>query len=69
MNTNILKISIAAAGMLMMFAGLASAQELSSLSRTCDFPRLLTSETNKHFGTGRISRMGKFVVRRTSTSV
>jgi hypothetical protein len=40
MNTNILKTSIAAAGMLMMFAGLASAQEQSDTVKECSIATL-----------------------------
>jgi hypothetical protein len=40
MNTNILKTSIAAAGMLMMFAGLASAQEPSAKVKECSLATL-----------------------------
>jgi hypothetical protein len=40
MNTNILKASIAAAGMLMMFAGLASAQEQSDKVKGCSIATL-----------------------------
>jgi hypothetical protein len=40
MNTNILKTSLAAAGMLMMFAGLASAQEPSDKVKECSIATL-----------------------------
>jgi hypothetical protein len=40
MNTNILKSSIAAAGMLMMFAGLTSAQEPSGKAKECSLATL-----------------------------
>ena len=40
MNTNILKTSIAAAGMLIMFAGLASAQEQSDKVKECSIATL-----------------------------
>jgi hypothetical protein len=40
MNTNILKTSIAAAGMLMMFAGVAFAQEPSGKGKECSIATL-----------------------------